>query len=276
MRWRNSTTDLRDNLHVRLFEGGYLHIGDGWNTQNVRSTFWRLYRNEQNGATLQLDSGVYSLIAERLHFVPAGVHFGCQNTQDIQHFYVHFDVIGVPAIAMRELFAAPISLPCCAGLESDVQHLGAALAHGGLDPLVLHCRLKSVLYAALALCIESVPTEQLTHCWQYAEALEPVLPAIHHIENHLATRLLNSDLCVLCHMSENFFIRRFRECVGMTPAQYILERRIALATQHLLFTRESIERIAEITGFGNRYYFSRVFARHMGLPPVAYRSATHV
>jgi len=77
-------------------------------------------------------------------------------------------------------------------------------------------------------------------------------------------------------MSEDHFIRRFRECVGQSPAQYIQEQRVARAAQRLVFTTESIDAIAAATGFANRFYFSRVFTRHMGTSPAAYRNAPRV
>ncbi len=72
-------------------------------------------------------------------------------------------------------------------------------------------------------------------------------------------------------MSGDYFMRRFRECVGQTPQQYVLERWLVAAAQRLVFTDDGIERIAAETGFGNRFYVSRVFARHFGLPPATYR-----
>ena len=49
-----------------------------------------------------------------------------------------------------------------------------------------------------------------------------------------------------------------------------------LAAQALLFTADSIETIAATSGFANRFYFSRVFTRQMGISPAAYRRAVRV
>jgi len=48
------------------------------------------------------------------------------------------------------------------------------------------------------------------------------------------------------------------------------------AAQALLFTADSIETIAAESGFANRFYFSRVFMRHMGVSPAIYRKAVRV
>jgi len=267
---------VQDTLHIRMFKAEWRRIGVGWNTRDVQSTYWRFYRNDRDGASLELPTGLYPLQGQRLYFVPAGVRFSCRNVCALQHFYVHFDVIGLPTVAMRELFHTPLCLPPAPVLEQAVQNLAEELAAGRQNEIVVQCRLKAMLYEGLARGMETFPPEQMARCVQRAAALEPVLPAIRHIEENLAEPLTNSRLSALCHMSENFFIRQFRQCVGQTPARYITERRVMLAAQRLLFTEQTIDQIADALGFGNRFYFTRVFARHLGVPPAAYRKAARV
>jgi len=103
-----------------------------------------------------------------------------------------------------------------------------------------------------------------------------VMPALRYIDEHLGEAMDNATLAAQCHLSEDHFIRRFRESVGQTPAQYVLDRRVSTAAQQLVFSSESIEAIADQTGFPNRFYFSRMFARRMGVPPAAYRNTSRV
>jgi transcriptional regulator GlxA family with amidase domain len=90
---------------------------------------------------------------------------------------------------------------------------------------------------------------------QLTQAHVPVLPAMQHIENNLSQPISNAELAKLCYLSEDYFIRRFRECVGQSPSQYIRERRVTMAAQQLLFSGASIDDIATATGFGNRLLF---------------------
>ena len=263
-------------LHLRLFEAACMPIGAGWNTRNVQSSFWRFYRNLGGGASLELDDGEYGLDGGRLYFVPAGVHFHCRNATPTEHFYVHFDVIGLPSVAVRELFGGPVCLPPAPILEETVDRLSLELRGRDESGVSLRCRLLAALYEAFAAYFEALPAEQMARSVEQAAALEPVQPAIWFIETHLARTIPNAELAALCCLSEDYFIRRFRECVGQSPAQYVQERRVTRAAQRLLFTADTIERIAEETGFGSRAYFSRVFARQTGVSPAAYRKASRV
>ncbi len=267
-----------DSLHIRLFQVRIMALDESWNARSVQSSFWRFYMNSAGGAVLELDSGLYPLDGGRLYLVPRGVRFSCRNTAPLTHVYAHFDVIGLPGLAARRLLNRPVRLPESAPLEEEARAAAAALAGSaaGVSSVALWCRVKGLLYRTLAHYLESLPAEQMGQLGRAASRLEPVLPALRFVEQNLAHGVTNRSLAGLCGMSEDYFIRRFRECVGQTPAQYIIEQRIVMAAQALLFTDLTIEQIAAQMGFGNRFYLARVFARHLGLSPAAYRGMSRV
>jgi AraC-like DNA-binding protein len=262
-----------EDLHIRIFAARYVELpAQTWNSANVQDPFWRLYMNSHAGAALELAGGSFALEPERLYLVPAGVRFSCGNSATVGHFYVHFDVIGVPRIALRGLFGGPLRVPASAALEQQARALAERPALG----LPEQFQMKALLYGALAAYLQSLPVEAIERYWRLAAAYAPVRAALAEIEACLPEQLTNRRLARLCHMSEDYFIRRFRECVGQSPARYIQEQRVLQAAQLLLFTADSIETIAAASGFANRFYFSRVFARHMGAAPAAYRRAVRV
>jgi len=264
-------------LHIRIFAAKYVELrARSWNSANVQDPFWRLYMNNRAGATLELADGAYPLDAEQLYLVPAGVRFSCGNAAAIGHFYVHFDVIGVPRVALRELFGGPLHMPDRPALAADARGLAGVLAERPVVGLIEQLRVKALLYGVLAAYLASRPAGAMERYWVLAAAHAPVRAALREIEEHLPEPLTNRRLAQLCHMSEDYFIRRFRACVGQSPARYIQEQRVLQAAQSLLFTADSIETIAAATGFANRFYFSRVFASQMGVSPAAYRKAVRV
>lgn len=283
------TRNLIDNLHLRLFETAFRRLGAGdWRARNVQSSFWRFYMNFRDGAALELPDETIPLRAGKLYFVPAGVYFHCRSDAPFEHFYVHFDVIGLPGLALRELFAAPIELSphphwqettyAIAHELADAAPTGTASAVTPDSPLNLRlqCAIKSLLFGSLALYLQSLAPERLEWLQKLTLSHGPVLPALRYIEDNIAEKITNADLARRCHLSEDYFIRRFRECTGQSPLRYVLERRIILAAQRLLFSEQSIEQIALAAGFGNRFYFSRQFVRHTGVSPAAYRKTSRI
>jgi transcriptional regulator GlxA family with amidase domain len=185
-------------------------------------------------------------------------------------------VVGVPRAALRALFGGPLRVPERMALAEDARALAQALAERQAVGLIEQFRVKALLYGALAAYLESLPADVMERYWRLAAAHAPVRAALREIEECLPEQLSNQRLARLCHMSEDYFIRRFRECVGQSPARYIQEQRVLQAAQCLLFTADSIETIAAASGFANRFYFSRVFTRQMGVSPAAYRKAVRV
>lgn len=266
-----------EDLHIRIFAATYVELpARSWNSANVQDPFWRLYMNNRAGAALELADGAYALAAGRLYLVPAGVRFSCGNAATIGHFYVHFDLIGVSRVALRALFDGPLCVPDHAALADNAREVAQLLSEQHTVGLVAQFRVKALLYSALAAYLESLPADAIARYWRLAAAHAPVRAALREIEEHLPEQLTNQRLARLCHMSEDHFIRRFRASVGQSPARYIQEQRVLQAAQSLLFTTDSIETIAAAGGFANRFSFSRVFMRHMGVSPAVYRKAVRV
>lgn len=73
------------------------------------------------------------------------------------------------------------------------------------------------------------------------------------------------------HFSTCWFIRTFKQHTGMSPLHYITKIRMSNAQHLLKNTSYSIAEIANIVGYDNPLYFSRVFKKYVGLPPTQYR-----
>lgn len=267
-----------DGLHLRLFEVERRVIGADWNTPGVQSSFWRFYQNDADGAALDLPAGgSFPLQAGRLYLIPAGVRFSCGGpAAPVGHFYAHFDVIGLPGVVLRALFAAPLGLrkEVARDLEETARRLAGAVGAAGRTDLLLQCRIKALLYETFALVFAGLPDAERERWTARSAALAPVRPALDLVEADIAGALTNDRLARCCHLSPDHFARTFKARVGQTPARYVQERRVMLAAQRLLFSSDSIERVAADTGFPNRFYFSRVFAAHVGVSPAAYRRSS--
>jgi AraC-like DNA-binding protein len=273
IRDRHRIRDVADAVHIRLFTVDALTLGaHRWNTRDVQSPYWRFYQNRDDGGYLDLPDGShFPLQAERAYFVPAGVRFSCANTASFRHFYVHFDVIGLPRLTMRDLFDGPVALPEARAFEEHVATFASEVAASPTLDIAGQCRAKALVYEGFARCLSALPAKLRERGLRRAEALEPVAPAIDHIETHLGSPLPVPMLAALCFQSPDHFARRFRYCVGQTPGAYIRERRVARAAQMLLFTESSLDEIALLCGFGNRSYLTRIFTRAMEAPPATYR-----
>ena len=63
----------------------------------------------------------------------------------------------------------------------------------------------------------------------------------------------------------------FKQKTGYSVKQYLLRRRLGEAQIRLASTQDSVQRIAEESGFEDASYFSRIFLKYVGLTPSEYR-----
>lgn len=266
-----------DALHLRVLTADRLRIDRAWNARDVRSPYWRIYRNRHDGADVLLPhGGRHRLTARHLHLIPAWVQFTCRCTATVDHLYAHVDLLGVPGAVVREIFPRPFALPLEPVISAAAERLEAALAEPALAPATLLCAVKTLAFAAFAGAFAGLPTAQAERCLALRRADHAVAPALREIDFAPHLPHANADLAAACGLSEDHFIRRFRVLVGQTPAQYVLERRISAAAQRLLAGGEPIEDIAAACGFPDRFYFTRMFRRRIGVPPAAYRARGRV
>ncbi|PXL25917.1 helix-turn-helix domain-containing protein [Klebsiella variicola] len=62
---------------------------------------------------------------------------------------------------------------------------------------------------------------------------------------------------------------------GASPARYVAEARLVAARQRLEQTNETLDRIAEQTGFGSSINLRRLFEKQLNLTPGEYRQRFH-
>ena len=99
--------------------------------------------------------------------------------------------------------------------------------------------------------------------------------AIDYINDHFTSETISTGkLAELAGISEVYFRKMFRAKYGMSPLQYIKNRRIEYAKELILSSMCTIASAGELSGFTDASYFIREFGRATGLTPGEYRQ-TH-
>jgi AraC family transcriptional regulator len=107
-------------------------------------------------------------------------------------------------------------------------------------------------------------------------SVEPLPPTIlsrirDRIEAELDTELSLASLAKESGYSRAHFLRMFRAATGLTPHQYVLDRRLSTAQQLLRESKMLLVDIALECGFSSQTHMNDVFRKRLGVTPLEYR-----
>jgi AraC family transcriptional regulator len=94
-----------------------------------------------------------------------------------------------------------------------------------------------------------------------------------YVENNLHQDIHLSELASVITMSPYYFARLFKNSTGLSPHQYMIQRRIDRAKEMLQNSKISIFEIGVRVGYADAKHFRTLFRREVGLSPNDYRAA---
>lgn len=90
---------------------------------------------------------------------------------------------------------------------------------------------------------------------------------------HLAEPIGVDDLARAAGLSRYHFTRRFRAARGVSPGKFLAGLRLQESVRLIQDTRLPVRDVAEKCGFADANYFCKVFRRHFGVAPAAFRKS---
>jgi AraC family transcriptional regulator, arabinose operon regulatory protein len=197
-------------------------------------------------------------------FSPQQEQYYGQETE-IENYWVHFTGYG----AYEALAGANL-------LERPVYHISTGREMVDLfEKLLEAVQLKSMGYellcAGLLLQIMALVTKNTDGFEQARQAgsrriIDESLKAIHKsLDMHISV----AGLAAMSYLSPNRFSHLFKQQVGASPQEYIIDLRLNKAVELMRHTNLNIRQISQLSGIFDQLYFSRLFRKRFGEPPSA-------
>ena len=167
----------------------------------------------------------------------------------------------------------PQLIQSLAASPPKIEHLMRALDHESSLPSThdhfgLECIATAIVLAlshhAQALVISSKTGTRLVP--KQLRAVES------YVEACLHRSIALEDLAAVASLSSFHFLRAFKQSLGVTPGQYVLDRRMERARHLLRSTELSVGEVGLRVGFEYSSHFARAFRRATGVTPSAYRN----
>lgn len=100
---------------------------------------------------------------------------------------------------------------------------------------------------------------------------EPIRRALDYLSSHITEPIRLDALADAAGYSLSRFKTKFKEAIGITPAEYVTMQKIELAKRRLIESNESITELAYNLGYSSSNYFCSVFKKLMNCSPQNYR-----
>ncbi|MDX2226147.1 MAG: AraC family transcriptional regulator [Verrucomicrobiae bacterium] len=218
---------------------------------------------ESEGSRKKAHAGdLFSLLPGRSH------EYGSDRHHPWEIYWVHFDG-SLAAEFVRQLRGESGGI--VRALKSDQEIIDQwndlmITAGPGLTPQNL--RLHTGLYALLGLLLHRMQLEKTGQTQLGGIDSGKLLRFMH---NHISKPIRLRDMAAEIGYSPSHFARMFRKQFNLSPIDYIIHKRVALACKLLGETLLSIKEIAGQVGYADEFYFSRIFKKISGSSPRAYR-----
>lgn len=240
---------------MRLLYAGITPPGYSGGEEDCHTYAEILFYLKGNGV-LRIEQDEYPFVPGTLVFQPAGrrhVEYAGEYVN------IHLQVMDIPCD--RSIWISP--------LDEDVAFL-EQLA------MKIHAHYHSRQDSRRALIL----SRELELLWTYLVATENRvydLPCLHHVEQSIITHFADPqfqlrDVLDSQPFSGDHFCRIFKKRFGLTPHQYLIEKRMEAAKSLLLHLRDiPVKDVGLMAGFEDPYYFSRLFKKCVGCSPSEFR-----
>ena len=99
----------------------------------------------------------------------------------------------------------------------------------------------------------------------------PVSRSLRFIDAHYADSIRIPDLAAMENLSNSRYHTVFKQAVGKSPIEYIMELRLKHAAELLCTTDMSVKQIGALVGYNDAPFFSKLFYSRFGTSPGKYR-----
>ena len=231
-----------------------------WRLCKAADLYWRCYWPVSAGGELVFDGKTHPLVPGWLYLIAPHTSFDSSCARPFQKWYIHFTVSGLghpcgpgiirirPTARMRRLLTLTCPAANGAGASSSAPKEIATI---------------ELIALALESALQKKPALPNTN--------QRIAGCIDFMRHRLTEKLTLKSLARFAGASPRKLTQMFVAATGFPPNRYLIEMRLNHAMRLLRHTNESIDQIAEDAGFGNRYYFTRMFTKYRYITPVSFR-----
>ena len=247
---KNTMSDFFLHIHIAQ----YLERVD-WSVIEVIHPNWFFFWNPEPGAVISCGNQQFEARSDHAYLIPPYTTISGSSEKPFSHLYAHFET------------SEPFT-----NVDRKIYQLDPAPARKFYRERFTLNNPRKMLYWRIMLMeyLAMLPDDALNKNIPYQDdRIFRVLESLNSNWQHIPD---NRVLAQRAGMSVNNFYRHFREMLGISPQRYLTSMRLTGARNLLINETSTIEEIAVICGFSDRYSFSKAFKQYFGIAPGTFRS----
>lgn len=245
--------------HISMITYGRTIKGNEWACKNVCGLN-RLHFIH-SGSVLTTTGGIHMINPDKLYIYPQNLEFNLLRDENtcVDHSFVDF--ITIPPIKMDDLMEIdPKNHPL---IESALKILIDLVDTYPMYPLGerndYYDLIKSYLNNLLFLINNEIGLSIISDL--------AVITALDYIHNNFSRDISIDEIATKLNYHKNFFIKKFKKIMAVTPYQYIINYRLNMALDLIKGGTYNIKEIAGMVGYCDASSFSRAFKKIYGIYP---------
>lgn len=117
---------------------------------------------------------------------------------------------------------------------------------------------------------------KIRHTKHTTDNSEIIRPALEYMAGHFQDTVTIGQLAELSHISQSYFMKCFKNAVGISAIEHLEQLRINAACESLSKCQDPIADIAFRCGYSNLSNFNRQFLKKVGCSPKSYRNGQRI
>lgn len=280
-------TQSIDQLHLLILNVGLAIHNADWNWKNVSSPFTRLYYVTEGTAQIILPTGRQELKPHHLYLIPSFTIHSYICDSHFTHYYLHIYEDHQSESSILEDWNFPIEIPATqlemplikrlCEINPTMQLAQSDPTSYDNNPTLIQNILKNkqrtfcnkvesrgIIYQLLARFLKDAKAKVEVN----DNRIQKVLSYLR--KNVFKATDIDSLADISC-LSKDHFIRLFKKETGITPLQYINQKKIEKAQLILITDTMPVKNIAYLLAYEDHSYFNRLFKKLTGVTPQQYR-----
>ncbi|MBR5123855.1 MAG: helix-turn-helix transcriptional regulator [Clostridia bacterium] len=260
----NDFYNLFQSTRFSIQGAGYAVVGNNWHTMVTDFRYVRIYYIREGEAELTLTTGRQVLKAGHLYFIPSFQILSGDCPGHLGHYFIHL----IPDVFTDHFFSLlafekdlPLAPEIADYLFSNVVHHHCQ--DNTYSKIVTNNSIHLILSYFFRQTTDISPRQDLS---KFVEVFD-------YIDKHIEEPIALSELANIMFMNKVYFSNIFKKNFGISPQQYIQQKKLDHARLLLADPTYSIAEVARALCFYDPAAFTTFFKKHTGMTPKQFRAS---